>query len=258
MNVIFLRRLLTSLILFGALLPALVQAQAMEQPAPADAGPVSANDPYENWNRRVFVFNQYVDRYALKPVAQAYRKVTPNLVDQGVTNFFNNLQEVRNFINSVLQAKGESAVVAFGRFTFNTVFGVAGVFDVATKFDLPEQPEDFGQTLAVWGVGSGPYLMLPLLGPATPRYFTGLASDGFVFPSPWDEIDSPETYYARALQIVDKRADLIPAEAFMSGDQYVFVRNAFLQRRQYLINDGKVVEDPFASGDDDNVMLEDF
>lgn len=235
-----------------------VQAQAMQEPAPEGSAPVDPKDPYESWNRSVFTFNETIDRWVLKPVAQTYRTVTPGVVDRGVTNFFNNLTEVRNFINSILQLKGESAVVAAGRFTYNTVFGLAGLFDVATAFDLPERPEDFGQTLGHWGVGSGPYLMLPFLGPSTPRHFSGLATDGFVFPSFWDAVESPEVYYARALQVVDKRADLIPAEGFISGDSYIFVRNAFLQRREFLINDGKVTEDPFASGDGEDLMLEDF
>lgn len=233
-------------------------AQAMQQPAPEGSAPVTPSDPYENWNRKVFRFNETIDQWFLKPVAQTYRTVTPNIIDRGITNFFNNLQEVRNFANSLLQLKGESAVVAAGRFTYNTVFGLAGFFDVATAFDLPERPEDFGQTLGYWGAGSGPYLMLPILGPSSPRHFGGLATDLFVLPSLWDNVDSPENYYARAVQIVDIRADLIPAEGFISGDSYIFVRNAFLQRREFLINDGRPVEDPFSSGDEEDLMLEDF
>lgn len=227
-----------------------------EPPVEGQDMPINTDDPYENWNRKVYAFNDAIDRWFLRPVASAYRTVTPDIVDRGVSNFFNNLTEIRNFSNSLLQLKGESAVVAFGRFTYNTVFGLGGIFDVATAFDLPERPEDFGQTLGHWGLGSGPYLMLPLLGPSTPRHFTGLASDGILLPSAWDAVDSPEWYYLRTLQIVDKRADLIPAESFISGDQYTFVRNAFLQRREFLINDGKIMEDPFA--DDDDFMLEDF
>ena len=233
-------------------------AQAMQEPAPEGASPVTPKDPYENWNRKVFSFNETIDQWFLKPVAQTYRTLTPNVVDRGITNFFNNLQEVRNFVNSLLQLKGESAVVAAGRFTYNTVFGLAGFFDVATAFDLPERPEDFGQTLGYWGTGSGPYLMLPFLGPSSPRHFGGLVTDVVVLPSLWDNVDSPENYYARGVQLVDKRADLIPAEGFISGDSYIFVRNAFLQRREFLINDGQVVEDPFASDDDEDLMLEDF
>lgn len=238
-----------------ALTPA--TAQNLQEPPGEQSMPVETSDPYENWNRKVFAFNDAVDRWFLRPVAQGYRTVTPDLVDRGITNFFNNLTEIRNFTNSLLQLKGESAVVAFGRFTYNTVFGLGGFFDVANSFDLPERPEDFGQTLATWGVDSGPYLMLPLLGPSTPRYFTGMATDGFMLPSAWDSVDSPEWYYLRVLQLVDKRADLIPAESFISGDRYTFMRNAFLQRREFLINDGKITEDPFAS-DDDDLMLDDF
>ena len=243
-------------LLFAFTSPAVV-GQTVENAPPEDSPEVDPKDPYENWNRKVFAFNDAIDRWFLRPVAKGYRTVTPDLVDRGITNFFNNLTEIRNFTNSLLQLKGESAVVAVGRFTYNTVFGLGGFFDVANAFELPERPEDFGQTLATWGVDSGPYLMLPLLGPSTPRYFTGMAADGFMLPSAWDSVENPEWYYLRMLQIVDKRADLIPAENFISGDRYTFMRNAFLQRREFLINDGKITEDPFAS-DDDDLMLDDF
>src|SRR5690554_1891705 len=229
-----------------------------EQPVEAEIHSADPRDPWESWNRRVFAFNQTVDDWVLRPVARGYQFVMPGFADRAVSNFFDNLSEVRNFVNSVLQLKGEHAVVAAGRFTYNTVFGLGGLFDVATAFDLPERPEDFGQTLGYWGAGSGPYLMLPFLGPSSPRHLTGLGADGFAFPSAWDEVHSPETYYARGLQVVDKRADLIPAEGFISGDAYTFVRNAFLQRREFLINDGKVTKDPFASDDNDDLMLDDF
>ena len=233
-------------------------AQAMQAPAPAGSAPVDPTDPYESWNRKVYTFNETIDRWVLKPVAQAYRTFTPKLVDRGITNFFNNLSELRNFSNSLLQLKGESAVVAVGRFTFNTIFGLGGLIDVATAMDLPEQPEDFGQTLGYWGAGSGPYLMLPFLGPSTPRHLGGFVTDVMALPSAWDAVESPEHYFARAVQVVDKRADLIPAESFVSGDSYIFLRNAFLQRREFMINDGKVINDPFASGDDEDLMLENF
>lgn len=233
-------------------------AQSTAEPVPEGAPEVNPQDPYENWNRKVYSFNESVDRWALKPVAKAYRTVMPDFADRGVTNFFNNLSEIRNFINSILQLKGESAVVAAGRFTYNTVFGLGGLIDVATAFDLPERPEDFGQTLGYWGAGSGPYLMLPLLGPSSPRRLSGMGVDGFAFPSLWQEADRSYRYAGRALQVVDKRADLIPAEGFVSGDTYIFVRNAFMQRREFLINDGKVTSDPFASDDDDDLMLDDF
>lgn len=215
-------------------------------------------DPWERWNRKMFAFNEGLDRWFLKPVARSYRAIMPDFADRAVTNVFNNLSEIENFTNSVLQLKLESAVVAAGRFTFNTVFGLGGLFDVATAWDLPERSEDFGQTLGYWGSGAGPYIMLPLLGPSNPRDLTGVSFDRFVLPSPWDEVDSPYNWYARGVQVVDKRADLIPAENLISGDRYTFVRNAYMQRRDFLINDGKVQSDPFASDDDDDLMLDDF
>jgi phospholipid-binding lipoprotein MlaA len=229
-----------------------------------EPGPLTMNsskhrrDPYENWNRKVFAFNETLDRLLLKPIAQGYRAIMPDFADRGVTNVFSNLGELRNFTNSVLQLKLESAVVAAGRFTFNTVFGLAGVFDVATAWDLPERPEDFGQTLGHWGSGAGSYLMLPLLGPSNPRDFAGFGIDRFVLPSTWDEIESPYDGYARGLQLVDVRADLIPVEKLISGDRYVFFRNAYMQRRDYLISDGKVQRDPFAADDSEDLMLDDF
>ncbi|WP_328185583.1 MlaA family lipoprotein [Marinobacter sp. OP 3.4] len=215
-------------------------------------------DPYESWNRKVHAFNEGVDDWVLRPVAEGYQWVMPDIADRAVTNFFSNLGEVHNFINSVLQLKGEHAVVAAGRFTYNSVFGIGGLFDVATAFDLPERPEDFGQTLGYWGVGPGPYLVLPLMGPSTPRDFTGTLTDSLAFPSAWNYAESPEQWYLLGLFVVDTRADLLAAEGFMSGDSYTFVRNAYLQRREYLINDGKVTSDPFTGGEDEDLMLDDF
>ena len=248
-----------------------IQAQESTQTAEqrvsagfTESAPLTTNsskhkrDPYENWNRKMFAFNEGLDRWFLKPIAQSYRAIMPEFVDRGVTNVFSNLGEVSNFTNSVLQLKLESAVVAAGRFTFNTVFGLAGMFDVATAWDLLERPEDFGQTLGYWGSGAGSYLMLPVLGPSNPRDFSGFGIDSFVLPSTWDEIESPYNVYARGVQIVDIRADLIPAEKLISGDRYVFVRNAYMQRRDFLINDGKVQRDPFAADDSDDLMLDDF
>ncbi|CAN0587987.1 VacJ family lipoprotein [Marinobacter sp. M-5] len=234
-----------------------VAAQNMQEPAPEQSQPVKESDPYENWNRKVYGFNEAIDDWFLRPIATGYRTVMPGFADRAVTNFFNNLTEVRNFANSLFQLKGESAVVAAGRFTYNTVFGLGGLIDVATAFELPERPEDFGQTLGYWGMNSGPYLMLPFLGPSNPRDLTGFGTDMVLLPSAWDYAETPDVYYARGLQVVDKRADLIPAEGFMSGDGYTFVRNAYLQRREFLINDGKTTSDPFAEEDED-LMLEDF
>lgn len=254
----FLGALFALLLLAGGAEAQTVQPANPDMAEQAFNAPANEVDPYENWNRKVYRFNETIDNWFLRPIAKGYRSIMPGFADRGVTNFFSNLTEVRNLANSIFQLKGEAAVVAAGRFTYNTVFGLGGFIDVATMFELPEQPEDFGQTLGYWGLESGPYLMLPFLGPSTPRDFGGLATDLLVLPSAWDLAESPDVYYARALEVVDKRADLIPAEAFMSGDNYTFVRNAYLQRRAYLINDGRTVNDPFASDDDEDLMLEDF
>jgi phospholipid-binding lipoprotein MlaA len=216
------------------------------------------SDPFESWNRQVFSFNEFVDEWFLRPVAKGYRAIMPPFADKAVSNFFNNLGEIGNFANSVFQLKPESAVTAAGRFTYNTVFGLGGLIDVGTAFELPEREEDFGQTLGYWGAGPGAYLMLPLMGPSTIRDFAGAGVDNVALPSLWTLVESPERYYALTLRIVDGRADLIPAEGFISGDSYTFVRNAYLQRRQFLINDGETRSDPFSSEESEDLMLEDF
>ncbi|WP_166268379.1 MlaA family lipoprotein [Marinobacter caseinilyticus] len=244
---------------FILFMPGFTVAQApVAQPDTGGIPAITAADPYENWNRKVFGFNETIDNWFLRPVAKAYRFILPSFADRAVTNFFRNLGELGNFANSIFQLKGESAVVAAGRFTYNTVFGLGGLFDVATAFDLPERSEDLGQTLGYWGMTSGPYLMMPFLGPSTPRDFTGFVVEQATIPGLGLVADEPVIYYLFGLKIVDKRADLIPAESFISGDSYTFVRNAYLQRREFLVNDGRTETDPFANDDNDELMLDDF
>lgn len=202
-------------------------------------------DPWQPFNRKVYAFNEFFDKWFMKPVAKGYRKITPQFLDKGVTHFFDNLSEPLTILNALLQFKGDKALISTGRFLFNSTLGVGGFFDVATSFDFVAQREDFGQTLGYWGLGSGPFLMLPFLGPSDVRDAFGLATD-YVSPTPWYWIHSPDDYYLRALEAVDKRADLIPAEGMVTGDRYSFLRNAYLQRRNYLVHDGHV-QDPFTS-----------
>ena len=136
-------------------------------------------DPWESFNRKVYRFNDVLDRWALKPVAKGYRKVTPDVVEDGVHNVFRNLGEARNLANNLLQLKMHDAGVDTARFFFNTTFGLLGFFDVATKMGLQRNDEDFGQTLGAWGVKSGPYVVLPLLGPSTVRDTVSLYPDSF-------------------------------------------------------------------------------
>ena len=205
-------------------------------------------DPLEGYNRAAHGFNDTLDRYVLKPVAKGYRVVTPNLVENGVNNFFGNLLEIRNVLNDVLQWKWKQAGNDTGRFLVNSTVGIAGIFDVAKYISLERnEGEDFGQTLAVWGVGQGPYIVLPFLGPSNLRDTAGLPLDWVVDPVGYIE-HVPTRNSTRAFSYVVGRAAVLDAEEFVSGDRYIFLREAYRQRRNYLISDGRV-EDDFGDGD---------
>ncbi len=214
------------------------------------------SDRIESFNRMVFSFNDRADQYLLKPVAKTYRFITPGIVDKGITNFFNNLDDIETFINSIFQFKFHNAIVTLNRVIYNTTFGLGGFFDVATGFGLNNDEEDFGQTLGYWGYEESTYLVLPFLGPSTVRDFSGIVIDSFLDPIAYEEdIHRDTRLAATGLKIVDLRADLLAAENLqLSSDRYAFIRNAFLQNRNYMINDG-VVDDPFAN---DEINYDDF
>lgn len=197
-------------------------------------------DRFEKLNRRIFIMNAGIDKYLFKPVAKGYKKITPELVDTSITNFFLNLGDIKNAANNLLQFKPGEALIDTERFLFNSTIGVAGLFDVATKLGMQKHTEDFGQTLAVWGVKPGPYIMLPLFGPSTLRDATAkLTLDSIMNPINY----SDEELALFTLEKLDKRADLLSTEeAFkdLSDDQYIALRDAWLQRRESLILDGKV------------------
>jgi len=199
----------------------------------------SEQDPWEGFNRSVFEFNETIDRYAMRPIANGYRYVTPDIVEQGVSNFFGNVAEIGDTVNSLLQFKFDDAGSSFARLTFNTTFGLLGVLDVATPMGIESQDEDFGQTLGYWGVESGPYLVLPFIGASTVRDGAALVVDVNLDPVGLvDDVPTRNSLYA--LQLVDLRSRLLKAEQIISGDRYSFVRDAYLQRRAYMINDGAV------------------
>jgi phospholipid-binding lipoprotein MlaA len=208
--------------------------------------PMAANaadeDPWEGVNRAIFRFNDTVDTYALKPIAQGYEFITPQFLEDGIHNMFKNVGEVTNLANDVLQVKPEAAGVDTARLIFNTTFGLLGFFDVGTKMGLQRNDEDFGQTLGHWGVPSGPFVMLPLFGPSTVRDTFAKYPD--TYTQPWRYIDHvPTRNTALAVSVVDTRASLLSAEKLINGDKYIFIRNAYLQNRAFKVKDGKVVDD---------------
>ena len=199
-------------------------------------------DPWESLNRKVFAFNEFADRYFMKPVAKGYDAVTPKVVDDGISNMFSNLGEIITLTNDVLQFKWKRAGITSSRILINSTLGVFGLFDVASKLHLESNKEDFGQTFAVWGVPSGPYLMLPFWGPSTVTDAVGLVPAAYVHPL--IGIDDTATRNTLiAVDLIDRRAGLLQAEKLIFGDRYTFIRDAYLQRRAYLINDGQVVDD---------------
>jgi phospholipid-binding lipoprotein MlaA len=208
----------------------------------------AAVDPWESLNRKTFAFNEFIDRYFLKPVAKGYQAVTPEPVDTSVTNFFSNLREVPSFVNHVVQARPKDAAADAGRFVVNSTVGVLGLFDVASKLGIEQKQADFGLTLGRWGVGSGPYLMLPFLGPSNLRDAAGQAVDVFDYPVFY--LQSQAELPMRALEIVDGRADLLETEELITGDRYVFIRNLYVQRREFLLGGG-VAEPNFDDEFDD-------
>lgn len=200
-------------------------------------------DPWEGFNRKVFAFNDTMDRYLLKPVAKGYQAVTPDPLEHGFSNVFSNLKEVQNIINDLLQGKLSQAGNDSGRLVVNTTLGLAGFFDVAKHMGLAKSDgEDFGQTLAAWGVGQGPYVVLPLLGPSTVRDTGSMPVNSF--SDPIGQVDHVPTRNSLwATELIGLRASLLSAESLISGDKYAFMRDAYLQRRNYLVNDGEVEDD---------------
>ncbi len=208
-------------------------------------GPSPEYDPFESYNRAMFSFNDAVDRTVIKPVAAAYRDYVPSPIRTGVSNFFSNLGDILVVLNDLLQGKFSQARDDTIRVVYNTFFGLFGLIDVATYMGLPKNHEDFGQTLAVWGVSDGPYLVLPLLGPSTIRDTAGLLVDAQADPV-YNIRDTQARYATVGLKAVDTRADLLGASKVLDQaafDRYAFLRDAYLQRRKHLIYDGNPPQD---------------
>lgn len=210
-------------------------------------GYASDSDPWESWNKRVFQFNEHLDTIVMRPVATSYVRLVPPVVRRGVSNVFGNMLDVTVLLNNVLQLKFMDAASDGGRILLNTTVGIGGLVDVATEAGLERHDEDFGQTLGKWGVGPGPYMVLPLFGPSNVRDSFGFFTDTFTNPITYN--DNPALRNsAMVLQQVDIRVAVLVVDSLMMGDKYLFTREAYLQQREYLVLDGEI-EDSW--GDDD-------
>ncbi|MEQ1635349.1 MAG: VacJ family lipoprotein [Methylococcales bacterium] len=216
----------------------------------------SAIDPYESFNRPVHKFNSKVDRYLAKPIADGYKMITPEFLQKGVNNFFNNLQDVTVVLNDILQAKFKQSAQDVGRLTINSTVGLGGLFDVASQAGLDKHNEDFGQTLAVWGLPQGSYLVLPFLGPTTFRELPGYVVD---------TASNPASYLGgfalplASVNALNTRANAEGSLQFINEaalDPYVFMRESYLQWRNYQVADGQIKQDK-ALDDLESELLDD-
>ena len=209
----------------------------------ATTGSGDPRDPLEGFNRGVYSFNQSLDNVIFNPLGKAYRTITPDFVDKGVTNFFSNLNEIAVVANDIMQFKIDQALSDASRFIFNSTIGLFGFFDVSTTIGFPKHDEDFGQTLGHWGVGAGPYVMVPFFGPTTLRDATGFAIDKGLL-NPIFYLDNTELKAGLlTLSYVDFKADLLSAQQILGEaalDEYEFVKNAYFEKRESQINDGEI------------------
>jgi len=211
-------------------------------------GPADPEDPLESYNRAIFQFNDSIDVNFLQPVATVYQDHMPAVINTGVTNFFSNLDDVVVLANDILQLKFGQAAFDLFRIFFNTTIGLLGVIDVATHLDLEKHDEDFGQTLGYWGVPSGPYFIIPLFGPSTIRDAAGFATDSVYIDPVYRRLSLGTALTAEVVDAIDNRAGLLFASNLMDAvalDRYIYLKDAYLQRRQYLVYDGDPPEEDF-------------
>ncbi|MDG2354042.1 MAG: VacJ family lipoprotein [Gammaproteobacteria bacterium] len=206
-------------------------------------------DPFEDVNRVVYGFNEAVDDNLLEPVSRAYKDRVPEVAQDGVSNFFGNLRDVSTLANQILQFKPVESAETFGRILVNSTIGLGGLFDVASDMGLTTDDEDFGQTMGVWGVEEGPYVVLPLLGPSTVRDGAGLFVDTTSDANMIDKTEGIGFISSSAINIIDKRVELLPVTDMLdlSDDPYTIMRSSYLQKRKFDVFDGNlpVEEDEF-------------
>ena len=207
------------------------------------------SDPFEDINRLTFEINEALDEVIARPTANFYSKF-PTPIKKGVTNLFDNLEEINTSVNQALQGKPLTALNDISRFVINSTIGIAGIFDVATAMGLKRHEEDFGQTLAVWGVPAGPYVMLPVLGPHTVRDLLGRPVSSFLSVT-FHMTESDVNFGLNMIDALETRERLLEVESLLSGDKYYFVRDSYIQYLDYEIKDGINVQDDFADDMDD-------
>ena len=207
------------------------------------------SDPFEDINRLTFEINETLDKVIARPTANFYSKF-PTPIKKGVTNLFDNLEEINTSVNQVLQGKPLTALNDISRFVINSTIGIGGIFDVATALGLKRHEEDFGQTLALWGVPAGPYIMLPVLGPHTLRDLFGRPVSSFLSVT-FHMTDSDVNFGLNMIDALETRERLLEVESLLSGDKYYFVRDSYIQYLDYEIKDGVNVQDDFTDDMDD-------
>ena len=214
-----------------------------------------ANDPFEEINRSIWGFNESLDNRIAKPLAEFYTDVLPDPVQSGISNFFSNLDEIDNSLNQILQGKPVAACSDLSRFVINTSLGLFGLFDLATHLGLEEHDEDFGQTLGVWGIPDGPFLMLPIYGPSSPRDIVGRPISG-ILSGTFSIEESDVRFAITGLDALETRARLLDVESLIVGDRYTFIRDSYLQYTEFEVQDGEEIEDDFTD-DMDDFLLDD-
>ncbi len=214
---------------------------------------VGEDDPFEEYNRKVWAFNEFLDDNFAKPTAEIYTSFTPDFIEVGITNFFRNLNELDNTANQLLQGKPLLAINDFSRFLINSTIGLGGFIDVGSRFGLERHDEDFGQTLGVWGVGSGPFLMIPLYGPSTPRGLTG-RSVSSVLSGTFAIEETDVRIGITALDALETRARYLEVETLIIGDRYSFIRDSYMQYQEFESSDGENQTDDFIEDMDDFLL----
>jgi len=218
---------------------------------------VEANDPFEDINRKVWAFNEFLDDNLAKPTAEIYTSIAPNFVEVGMSNFFRNLNELDNTANQLLQGHPMLAINDFTRFLINTTIGLGGFIDVGSMLGLERHDEDFGQTLGAWGVSSGPFLMLPIYGPSTPRSLAG-RSVSSVLGGTFAIEETDVRLGITALDALETRARYLEVETLIIGDRYSFIRDSYMQYQEFESSNGVDQVDDFVDDMDDFLLEEDL